>query len=76
MGSRDRLGRRAHLYVRTDSWYTGANVPGKPRQFLAHLRGSQYFDHLTHVAENGFEGFVFEASRTDHIDQVGRECRE
>ena len=49
------------LYPRTDSWYTGANVPGKPRQFLAHLRGSHYFDQLTQVAEDGFEGFVFEA---------------
>ena len=48
------------LYPRTDSWYTGANVPGKPRQFLAHLRGSQYFDRLTQVAESGFEGFSFE----------------
>ncbi len=48
------------LYPRTDSWYTGANVPGKPRQFLAHLRGSNYFDQLSQVAEDGFEGFVFE----------------
>lgn len=48
------------LYVRTKSWYTGANVPGKPRQFLAHLRGSQYFDHINEVAANGFPGFVFE----------------
>lgn len=48
------------LYPRTDSWYTGANVPGKPRQFLAHLRGSRYFDQLDDVAGNGFDGFVFE----------------
>jgi len=48
------------LYPRTNSWYMGANVPGKPRQFLGHLRGSQYFDRLTEVAENGFDGFVFE----------------
>jgi cation diffusion facilitator CzcD-associated flavoprotein CzcO len=48
------------LYPRTDSWYTGANIPGKPRQFLAHLRGSQYFDRLAEIAENDFEGFVFE----------------
>lgn len=47
------------LYVKTDSWYTGANVPGKPRQFLAHLRGSQYFDQINDVAANGFDGFVF-----------------
>jgi cation diffusion facilitator CzcD-associated flavoprotein CzcO len=51
------------LYPRTKSWYTGANIPGKPRQFLAHLRGSQYFDHLTQIAEEGFEGFVFEPKR-------------
>lgn len=47
------------LYPRTNSWYVGANVPGKPRQFLAHLRGSQYFDRLNEVAEAGYEGFVF-----------------
>ena len=51
------------LYPRTDSWYTGANIPGKPRQFLAHLRGSQYFDRLAEIAEGGFEGFVFEKRR-------------
>ncbi len=51
------------LYPRTNSWYTGANIPGKPRQFLAHLRGSQYFERLAEVAEGGFEGFVFEERR-------------
>ena len=25
------------LYPLTDSWYTGANIPGKPRQFCVHL---------------------------------------
>lgn len=53
------------LYPRTNSWYTGANIPGKPRQFLAHIRGSAYFDRLTEIASNGFDGFVFE----DRIDQ-------
>lgn len=48
------------LFPRADSWYTGANIPGKPRQFLGHLRGSQYFDRLTEVADGGFDGFVFE----------------
>ena len=51
------------LYPKTNSWYVGANIPGKPRQFLAHLRGSQYFDRLDEVAEEGFEGFVFESRR-------------
>lgn len=51
------------LYPKTDSWYTGANIPGKPRQFLGHLMGSQYFNRLTEVAEGGFEDFVFEERR-------------
>ena len=51
------------LYPRTDSWYKGANIPGKPRQFLGHLGGSMYFNRLTEIAEAGFEGFVFEARR-------------
>jgi cyclohexanone monooxygenase len=51
------------LYPLTNSWYMGANIPGKPRQFLGHLRGSQYFDRLVEVAEAGYEGFVFEGVR-------------
>ena len=51
------------LYPLTDSWYMGANIPGKPRQFVGHLRGSQYFKRLVEVAEAGYEGFVFEEVR-------------
>jgi cyclohexanone monooxygenase len=53
------------LYPHTNSWYMGANIPGKPRQFLGHLRGSQYFDRLLEVAEQGYEGFTFEPARKD-----------
>mgnify|MGYP002214532824 CR=1 FL=1 len=48
------------LYPKTNSWYLGANISGKPRQFLGHLAGSQYFDQLTATAEADFAGFVFE----------------
>jgi cation diffusion facilitator CzcD-associated flavoprotein CzcO len=51
------------LYPLTNSWYMGANIPGKPRQFVGHLRGSQYFERLVAVAEAGYEGFVFEQMR-------------
>jgi cyclohexanone monooxygenase len=51
------------LYPLANSWYMGANIPGKPRQFLGHLRGSQYFDRLSEVAEAGYKGFVFEPAR-------------
>lgn len=51
------------LYPETNSWYMGANIPGKPRQFLGHLRGSQYFDRLLEVADQGYEGFYFEPAQ-------------
>ncbi|MEM7097649.1 MAG: NAD(P)/FAD-dependent oxidoreductase [Pseudomonadota bacterium] len=51
------------LYPQTNSWYVGANVPGKPRQFLAHLRGSQFFETLFNVADQGYHGFTTEAKR-------------
>ncbi|MEM7342037.1 MAG: NAD(P)/FAD-dependent oxidoreductase [Actinomycetota bacterium] len=51
------------LYPRANSWYMGANIPGKPRQFLGHLMGSKYFERLTEIADNGFDGFEFEPRR-------------
>ena len=48
------------LFPQTDSWYTGANIPGKPRQFSVHVGGPLYFERLTEVASAGYEGFVFE----------------
>ena len=48
------------LYPLTDSWYTGANIPGKPRQFCVHLGGPLYFQRISEVAAQGYEGFVLE----------------
>ena len=48
------------LYPLTDSWYTGANIPGKHRQFCVYLGGPDYFRRLSEVASQGYEGFVFE----------------
>jgi len=47
----------------TNSWYVGAIILGKPRQFLANARASQYFNRLCEVAEAGYEGFDFESVR-------------
>ena len=41
----------------------GANIPGKPRQFCAHLGGPLYFQRLSEVAAQGYEGFVLEKER-------------
>ena len=53
----------ATLFPRTDSWWTGANVPGKPRYFSAYMGGSIYYMRLDEVAEKEYAGFVFEPAR-------------
>jgi cyclohexanone monooxygenase len=46
------------LYPSCNSWYLGANVPGKPRVFMPLLGFPTYADKCTEVAANGYEGFV------------------
>ncbi len=56
----------ATLFPRTDSWWTGANVPGKPRYFSVYLGGSLYYQRISEVAGKDYQGFVFEpAHRVD-----------
>ena len=52
----------ATLFPRTDSWWTGANVPGKPRYFSAYLGGGLYYMRIADVASKGYEGFSFESA--------------
>ena len=59
----------ATLFPRTDSWWTGANVPGKPRYFSAYLGGSLYYHRISEVTAKDYEGFVFEkAHRADDAE--------
>jgi len=47
------------LFPKGDSWYIGANVPGKPRVFMAYLGGvGAYRQQCDEIAQNGYEGFV------------------
>jgi cyclohexanone monooxygenase len=55
----------ATLFPRTDSWWTGANIPGKPRYFSAYLGGSLYYHRITGVAAEGYAGFSFEAAHRE-----------
>jgi len=50
----------ATLFPRTDSWWTGANVEGKPRYFAAYLGGSIYYQRIADIAAKDYEGFTFE----------------
>ena len=47
------------LFTKADSWYTGANIPGKPRQVMPYLGGiARYIEECREVAEGGYLGFV------------------
>jgi cyclohexanone monooxygenase len=54
----------ATLFPRANSWYMGANVPGKPRVFSPYLGGLwAYRQKCDEVAANGYEGFAFAKER-------------
>ena len=47
------------LYMLADSWYLGANIPGKPRVFMPYAGGLDvYRKRCDEIAEAGYEGFV------------------
>jgi cyclohexanone monooxygenase len=47
------------LYPLAKSWYTGANVPGKPRIFMPYVGGVGTFRRrCDEVAEDGYRGFT------------------
>lgn len=54
----------ATLYPRTNSWYMGANIPGKPRIFMPYIGGvGTYRLRCDEVAANGYEGFYMTAGQ-------------
>jgi cyclohexanone monooxygenase len=46
------------LYPTCNSWYLGANVPGKPRVFMPYLGYPPYVQKCNEVAAKGYEGFA------------------
>lgn len=47
------------LYPTCNSWYLGANVPGKPRVFMPHLGFPAYVERCEEIARAGYVGFAF-----------------
>jgi cyclohexanone monooxygenase len=46
------------LYPLANSWYVGANIPGKPRGFMPYVGGvPAYKKKCDEVAANGYQGF-------------------
>jgi cation diffusion facilitator CzcD-associated flavoprotein CzcO len=46
------------LFPSCNSWYLGANVPGKPRVFMPLLGFPMYVEKCDDVASKGYEGFA------------------
>ncbi len=48
------------LYPLANSWYMGANIPGKPRIFMPYVGGVEaYTNKCNEVVDNSYEGFRF-----------------
>jgi cyclohexanone monooxygenase len=53
----------ATLYPLAKSWYTGANIPGKPRIFMPYVGGvGAYRKKCDAVATSNYEGFTLSRS--------------
>jgi cyclohexanone monooxygenase len=51
------------LYPQANSWYMGANIPGKPQIFMPYIGGvGAYRQICNEVAAKGYEGFAMEAA--------------
>jgi cation diffusion facilitator CzcD-associated flavoprotein CzcO len=49
------------LFPACNSWYVGANIPGKPRVFPAYVGFPPYAEKCATVVANGYEGFALAA---------------
>ncbi|WP_291858609.1 NAD(P)/FAD-dependent oxidoreductase [Bradyrhizobium sp.] len=51
------------LYPQANSWYMGANIPGKPQIFMPYIGGVGVYRQICNdVAAKGYEGFNMEAA--------------
>lgn len=52
------------LFPQANSWYMGANIPGKPRLFMPYIAGVGAYRRICEqVVADGYRGFRFEAAQ-------------
>ena len=51
------------VFEDADSWYMGANIPGKKREMLNYLKGLVEYDRSCRAAMPDWEGFVVEKQK-------------
>jgi cyclohexanone monooxygenase len=55
------------LYPQANSWYMGANIPGKPQIFMPYIGGVGVYRQICDdVAARGYEGFEMTAAEQPH----------
>ncbi|MDO9298998.1 NAD(P)/FAD-dependent oxidoreductase [Bradyrhizobium sp.] len=55
---------RTTLYPQANSWYMGANIPGKPQIFMPYIGGVGLYRQICNdVAAKGYEGFAMTAAK-------------
>ncbi len=47
------------LFPSCNSWYLGANVPGKPRQFMPFIGFPMYLEQVDAITADDYRGFLF-----------------
>jgi cation diffusion facilitator CzcD-associated flavoprotein CzcO len=58
------------LFPEANSWYMGANIPGKKRQLINFPSLSMYAELCDDVAKESYRGFAFDSSlNKDHITE-------
>ncbi|WP_398479829.1 flavin-containing monooxygenase [Tardiphaga sp.] len=61
----------ATLYPQANSWYMGANVPGKPRIFMPYIGGVGVYRKICdEVAAKGYEGFEMGAGAASNATAI------
>ena len=64
------------LYPTADSWYMGANIPGKPRVFLPYIGGLDvYRRKCDGVAAGGYPGYCFDGADAPALQEAGHGAR-
>jgi cyclohexanone monooxygenase len=52
------------LYPQANSWYMGANIPGKPQIFMPYIGGVGVYRQICNeVAAKGYEGFAMQSAQ-------------
>ena len=60
------------LYTKANSWYMGANVPGKPRMFMVYIGGfDRYIERCETIVRDGYTGFRFSAQAAAKSSMAG-----